>query len=63
MDLGTILPGPGFLLSLFIYLFFKDFIYLKIEKKREHKKGRSEEGDSLLSTEPDARLDPDTVGS
>ena len=51
-------------LFLFFYLFiFKGFIYL-FDRERDHKQAeREEEAGSLLSREPDAGLDPRTLGS
>ena len=55
--------------NLNICFFNEDFIYLLIgqrERERAHKQGEGQaegEADSLLSKEPDAGLDPSTLGS
>ena len=51
-------------MSLICDFVFKDFIYL-FERERAHKRGSGAEGeaDSPLSREPDAGLDPRTLGS
>ena len=51
----------------FIFIFLKDFIYL-IERGRKHEfrwggAEREEEADFTLSRDPDAGLDPRTLGS
>ena len=46
----------------FIYLFFKDFIYLRESMNGEEGQGEGE-ADSPLNMEPDGRLDPKTLGS
>ena len=56
-----------YFLFLIIFSFFKDFINL-FEREKEHKQGEQQaegegEADFLLSREPNAELDPRTLGS
>ena len=50
---------------LFLFFFFKDFIYV-FDREKEHNQGERQaegEGGSPLSKEPDEGLDPRTPGS